>query len=135
MKKVDIRKIYVGEILKQNEVYQRQSQETGDTIFFQDKSHVWDYEKKSQIGLFVRVLGGYKHILTDTIYPKPSKRTGNKYVINPNNIEELVKKERALASHLINKYQSYYIDTTVLEVLEEDLNSYTEYLEEEENEL
>ena len=131
MKKVDIRKIYVGEILKQNEVYQKQSQDTWDVIFFQDTSYVWDYEKESQLGLFVRVLGGYKHILTDTIYPKPSKKTGNKHVINPNNIEELVKKERALTSHLVNKYQSYYMDTSVIQALEERINSDAKYIEEE----
>ena len=131
MKKVDIRKIYVGEILKQNEVCQKQSQDTWDVIFLQDSSYVWDYEKESQLGLFVRVLGGYKHILTDTIYPKPSKKTGNKHVINPNNIEELVKKERALTSHLVNKYKSYYMDTSVIQALEERINSDAKYIEEE----
>ena len=129
MKKIDIRKIYVGEILKQNEVYQKQRQD--DIIFFAYTSYVWDYEKESQLGLFVRVLGWYKHILTDTIYPKPSKRTGNKHVINPNNIEELVKKERALTSHLVNKYQSYYMDTSVIQALEERINSDAKYIEEE----
>ena len=50
MKKIDIRKVYVCEILKQNEVYQKQSQNTWDVVFLQDTSYVWDYEKESQAG-------------------------------------------------------------------------------------
>lgn len=130
MKTVDIRKIYVGEILKQKDVYERHSSDLWDILFFQDKSYVWDYEEDSHLGLFVRVLGGYKHILTDTIYPKPSKRTENKYVINPDNIEELVKCERELCSHLIEKYQSYNIDYGTIKALEDRINENENYSEE-----
>ena len=122
MKTVDIRKIYVGEILKQKDVYERHIECPWFTLFFAEKSYVWDYEEDSQLGLFVRVLGGYKHILTDTIYPKPSKRTENKYVINPDNIEELVKCERELCSHLIEKYQSYNIDYGTIKAVEDRIN-------------
>ena len=131
MKKVDIRNIYVGEILKQTSVKETMS---GDSTF-DGPLYTWDYEDQSQLGLFTRTLGGYKHILTDTIYPKPSKRNGNKHVINPDNIEEFVKRERALASHLIEKYQSYDMDISVIKALEERINSDAKYIEENEETL
>lgn len=132
MKKVDIRKIYICEILKQTGVRKIQD---NNIVFGHDPYYVWDYEDQSQLGLFTRTLGGYKHILTDTIYPKPSKRTGNKHVINPDNIEEFVKMERALASHLVEKYQSYDMDISVIKTLEERINSDKKYLEENEDAL
>ena len=130
MKTVDIRKIYVGEILKQTEVRTKLDWNAWDGIFGPEKSICWDYEKDTQLGLFVRVLGGYKHILTDTIYPKPSKRTGNKYVINPENIEELVKCERELCTHLKDKYQSYNMDISVIKAIEDRLNNNSRHAEE-----
>ena len=136
MKKIDIRKVYVCEILKQNEVYQKQSQNTWDVVFLQDTSYVWDYEKESQLGLFVKTPIGYKHIVTDVVYPMPSKRTGNKHVINPKNIERLVVRERARSSHIIGKYRSYNIDVGVYAVLEELINEENKYgAEEQDNEI
>ena len=124
MKTVDIRNIYVCEILKQTETYEKQSQSTLDLLFFKENSYDWIYKKptQSKFGLFTRTLGGYKHILTDTIYPKPSKRTVNKYVINPDNIEKLVKREEDICSSLINKHKSFYMNTDVIKTLEDRLN-------------
>jgi len=120
MKKVDIRNIYECEILKQTKVIKIQD---NNIVFGHDPYYSWTYEEdQSQLGLFVRVLGGYKHIVTDTIYPKPSKKTGNKHVINPDNIERFVIKERELANHLIEKYQSYDMDIGVIKALEERIN-------------
>lgn len=136
MKKIDIRKVYVCEILKQNEVYQKQSQNTWDVVFLQDTSYVWDYEKESQLGLFVKTPLGYKHIVTDVVYPMPSKRTGNKHVINPKNIERLVVRERARSSHIIGKYRSYNIGADVYAVLEEFINEESKLdSEEQDNEI
>ena len=132
MKNVDIRKIYICEILKQTAVRKIKD---NNIVLGHDPYYVWDYEDQSQLGLFTRTLGGYKHILTGTIYPKPSKRTGNKHVINPDNIEEFVKRERALASHLIEKYQSYDMDRSVIKALEERINSDAKYIEENEETL
>ena len=132
MKKVDIRKIYICEILKQTGVRKIQD---NNIVLGHDPYYVWDYEDQSQLGLFTRTLGGYKHILTDTIYPKPSKRTGNKHVINPDNIEEFVKMERALASHLVEKHQSYNMDISIIKTLEERINNDKKYLEENEDAL
>ena len=134
MKKIDIRKVYVCEILKQNEVYKKQSQNTWDVVFFQDTSYVWDYEDQSQLGLFVKTPVGYKHIVTDTVYPLPSKRTGNKHVINPKSIEKLVIKERARCSHIIARYRSYNIGTDVYAVIEECINEDAKYKDDEQDE-
>jgi hypothetical protein len=119
MKKVDIRKVYVGEILKQGEVTKIQD---NNIVLGHDPYYVWNYDDETQLGLFVRVLGGWKHILTDTIYQKLSKRTGNKHVINPDYIEEFVKTERVLANHIINKYKTFYMDMDVIKALEERIN-------------
>lgn len=134
MKKVDIRKILVCEILKQTGVTKV---EDDNVVLGHDPYYVWDYENQDtkQFGLFVRTLGGYKHILTDTIYPKPSKRTGNRYVINPDTIDELVKYERAYCSYLINKNQSYYIEKYAIQYLEERVNSVANFVDEDEEEL
>ena len=128
MKKIDIREIYVGEILKQTEVKKITD---NNIVFGHDPYYVWDYEDESQLGLFVRALGGYKHILTDTIYHKPSKRTGNQHVINPDNIEEIVKSHRNLSIHLINTYNSYRMYFQTLKALEERINEDKEYFDEE----
>lgn len=119
MKKIDIRKIYVGEILKQTSVKKITD---NNVVLGHDPYYVWNYENFSQIGLFYKTLSGYKHILTDTIYPKPSKRTGRKYVINPENVEELVKCERTLCSNLVNKYHSYLVDYDVVKSIEDKIN-------------
>lgn len=120
MRKVDIRKVYVCEILKQTEV--RKIVDNRHLVLGHDPYYLWDYEDEKQLGLFVRTLGGYKHILTDTVYPKPTKRTGNKHVINPDTIEEFVKCERERANHLLNKYKTFYMDMDVIQALEETIN-------------
>ena len=116
--KQDIRKIYVCEILKQTEV-----KEISPSSFGIDGIYTWDYEEDSKFGLFKRVLGGYKHILTDTIYPKPSRKTGNQHVINTKNAELLVKRERELCTHLIQKYGSYYMNPDVIKLIEDRINN------------
>ena len=119
MKKVDIRKVFVCEILKQTDVIKM---EDDRLVMGHDTYYKWDYEKESQLGLFVKTPLGYKHIVTDVVYPMPSKRTGNKHVINPKNIERLVVRERARSSLIIGKYRSYNIDVGVYAVLEELIN-------------
>ena len=115
MKRFDIRKIYVCEIMKQGPVREIQRGLGGH--------YTWNYEEDdNSYGLFVRGLGGYKHILTDTIYKEPSRNTGNQHVINPRTIELLVKKERALASHLIGKYKTFYMERGIIELLENRVN-------------
>ena len=116
MKKTDIRNIYVCEILKQSKVEEHDD-------YYWGTSYTWGYEKDSTMGLFVRALGGYKHILTDTIYPKPSNKTGNKYVINPDNMEKLTTHQRELCSHIINENKSFYIDSDTIKYLEDRINN------------
>ena len=128
--KVDIREIYVCEILKQSSVTKVVD---NNIVFGHDPYYEWNYDDKTQLGLFVRVLGGYKHIVTDTVYPKPSKRTGNKHVINPDNIELFTTKERNLANHLIEKYQSYFLDIYTIKALEDRINEEKDYVDEDDN--
>ena len=120
MKKVDIRKIYICEIAKQGAV----KKISDDRLVFGCDTHFkWDYEKGGEYGLFTLVLGAYKHILTDTIYPRASYKTGNKIVVKPDNIELFVRKEREISSHLINKYGSFNMGMDVIKLLEERINS------------
>ena len=132
MKRVDIRDIYVCEILKQTEVTKIQDD---NIILGHDPYYIWNYSKQSSYGLFTRTLGGYKHILTNTIYPKPSKKTGNKHVINPESIEKLTIREKDLCSLLISLNNSYYLDPTKIRHIEERINNEAKELDEDVQEL
>lgn len=128
MKKVDIRKIYICEIVKQGTVQKVSNEHSGLNY---NSNFKWNYEKRGEYGLFTLALGAYRHILTDTIYPRASYKTGNKVVIMPDNIKLFVREERVLAAHLIDKYKSYYMDPSVIQALEERINSDAKYIDEE----
>ena len=101
-----MRKVYVGEILKQTEVTEHPwTDQLRAGHYF-----AWDYEIGSKFGLFVKTLGGYKNILTNKIYRLPSKRTGKKYVINPENVQKFSKYDQSLYSRVVEKYDSVYVD-------------------------
>ena len=119
MKNIDLRKVYVCEILKQSEV---KLIDDTDILLGKEPKYTWSFEKESKLGLFLKTIFGYKHILTDTIYPLPSKRTGNSYVINPQNTEKLTKKERALCSLLIEQHRSYNVTLSRIRLIEEHIN-------------
>ena len=96
MKKVDIRKIYVGKIAKQSEV----SGKINDVRFLGQTYKVltnpnWEYDNNGQYGLFVKVplyIGfktAYKHILTGNPYFKADECSGGHEVIIPESLEKL----------------------------------------------
>lgn len=88
-------------------------------------------------GLFVKGISGYIHILTDSKYKEATNSSVSvgEHVINPKYTELLTKKERALASHLIEKYQSYYMDLSIIKALEERINSDAKILDENDDDL
>jgi len=119
----DIRKILECEILKQKDVVLKK-----EIVVVHGKpfevvvDRTWDFDDEIKIGLFVKTIRGFKHILTDTIYPEPSDKTANRYVVNPRSAEQFVVKERVLATHLINRY-GYSIGNDVVECIEQRLNN------------
>ena len=143
MKTFDIRKIYVCQIQVVNNLFEEQTDED-ETVCLNGRRLV--IGKKTQgfyelnennvtYGLFVKGLTGFRHILTGCKYrvATNSSISIGEYVINPKHIELLTKKERVLASHLIDKYQSYDMDFSVIKKLEERINSDAKCLAEDED--
>ena len=122
MNTVDMRKIYILEIVKQTKV--NKYIDTQSLTFWPKASvsYHWNYEQTGNFGLFVKTMGGFKHILTNTIYPLPSKNTGLNYVVNPDNITLFVQEEGSLANHLYVKNKSYKLSMDEIEHLEERIN-------------
>ena len=145
MKKVDIRKIYVCQIQEISNLFEEQTNEDdigyihGIRLVLGKKIQGFYELNENDVtyGLFVKGVTGFKHILTGSKYrvATNSSISIGEHVINPKHIELLTKKERALASHLIDKYQSYYMDFSVIKALEERFNSDAKYLEENEETL
>lgn len=130
MRKVDLRKVYVCEILKQTEVVKTKRRFKARN---RDLLCHWGYEGESRFGLFEKTAMGYKHVLTEVLYSKPSKRTGNQYVINPNNIQEYMKANLKFATRLVNHFESFEMDMRVVEILEDKLNEDKNLKQAEEN--
>ena len=127
MKKVDIRKIYVGEIAKQSKVsYEKNNVTVLGKNYEYQTNHSWTYESDIYYGLFKKVLYGlnvaYKHILTDTTYFEANYASGNHYVVIPESIEKLTQKEVEFCSHLISKNKSFNIDIDQIQNIEEHIN-------------
>ena len=142
MKKIDIRKIYVCQIQVVSNLFEEKTDEDvvvslrGRRVVVGKKTQGFYEldEKDVTYGLFIKGVTGFKHILTGSKYSvatNPSISIGE-HVINPKHIELLTKRERALATHLINKYQSYDMDISIIQALEERVNRDAQYLAEEE---
>ena len=145
MKKVDIRKIYVCKIQVVSNLFEEQTDEDeivclhGRRLVIGKKIRGFYELDENDVcyGLFVKGITGYRHILTGSKYREatnPSIAIGE-HVINPKHTELLTKKERVLASHLVDKYQSYDMDISVIKALEERINSDSKYIEENEDTL
>lgn len=143
MKSVDIRKIYVCEIQKINNLYQEKTDED-DIVCIMGRTAVVGKKVKNfystdendiSYGLFIKGLLGYKHILTGTKYKVGAGICPSigEHIINPNNIELLSKRERELVSHLIAKYQSYDMDYSIIKALEDHINNNAEFIVEDED--
>ena len=140
MKKIDIRKIYVCQIRVISNLFKQQTDED-EIVCIQGRrlaigKKIQGFyeldENDVSYGLFVKGITGYRHILTGSKYREatnPSVTIGE-HVINPTYTELLTKKERALASHLIDKYQSFDMDISLIKPLEERINGDAKYLNE-----
>lgn len=143
MKKFDIRKIYVCQIQEVSNLFEEQTDEDeivhihGRRLVVGKKIQGFYELNENNVsyGLFVKGLTGFKHILTGSKYrvATNSSISIGEHVINPKHIELLTKKEKGLASHLIDKYQSYYMDFSVIKALEERINNNAKYLAEDED--
>ena len=133
MKRVDMRKIYICEIVRQSKVDVEKEQivvygKTFDAI----KNVTWTYEHINEWGLFIKTLLGYKHILTGVTYSTPASDTGGQRVVNTSNIEKFAQAERNLAIHFVQKNQSYNLNMLEIEYLEERINNERNSVEEDE---
>jgi len=118
-KTYDIRNIYVATIAKQGEVQEYIHHVTGIDIHTYD----WNYGNESKLGLFVKTLGGYKHILTGTNYKIANRKTAGQFVIKPNEIYEVCKYDKDIAKFLIQSNKSYRITLRQIDYLEDRFNS------------
>ena len=121
MKTVDIRKVLVGSIAKQSKVSRVvESPNLPCSI----SCPTWDYDKGSaHKGLFIRVLGGFKHISTGKIYPKATRFTGGKTVINPESIKGFAQKHPSVIARLFEIQRSYHVSVDAIKEVEQTLFS------------
>ena len=117
----DIRNIYVATIAKQGRVRELVQREAG--FLFRDiYTYDWDYSDE-KLGLFVKTIGGYKHILTGTIYKVANRKTGSEFVVEPEEIHEVCKYDKNLAKFLITNNKSYRITLNQINYMEDRFNS------------
>lgn len=122
-KSYDIRNIYVATVAKQSKVRQIGTYKKALFLVVAEIANCdWDFSDE-KIGLFVKTIGGYKHILTDTIYKIPTCKTGGQYVIKPDEIHELCKYDRNLAKHFITKNNSYRVTLDQISYMEDRFNN------------
>ena len=120
MKKTyDIRNIYVATIAKQSDVESTRHIEGKILTYYTDD---WDYSD-DKIGLFVKTIRGYKHILTGIIYDLASYKTGGEFVIIPEEIYEVCKYDINLAKHLVIKNNSYRLTLDQINHMEDRFNN------------
>lgn len=140
MKTFDIRKIYVCQIQEISNIFEKQI----DGYVYHGGSKIYSgptmrkvctlNESEISYGLFIKGLTGYKHILTGTKYRLANNSCVHigEPVINPDKIELFTKRERTLASNLVNKYQSFDIDINIIKELEDQINGNSKHIEENE---
>lgn len=86
-------------------------------------SYDWGYYDDKKIGLFVKTVGGYKHILTGTTYNIANKNSGCQFVIEPDTLHQLCKYDRNLAKHFITKNGSYKLTLDQIDYMEDRFNN------------
>jgi len=122
----DIRGIYVGSITKQTEVREDVkyyvNYSDSSTGFLTERDSKWDYEGQDKIGLFVKTINGYKHILTGEVYRTPTRKTGNQYVVLDESLIALAKYDINIAKHFVQKNKSYKISVEQIDYLENRFN-------------
>lgn len=118
----DVRTIYVGTIAKQTEVKEYVNYGDFSTGFLTERDYKWDYEKDNKIGLFVKTINGYMHILTGALFKTPTRRTGNQHVVLKDSLTELAKYDTNIVKHFVQKNNSYRISLEQIDYLENRFN-------------
>lgn len=119
----DVRNIYVGTIAKQTKVKEYVNYGDFSTGFLTERDYKWDYEKLNEIGLFVKTINGYKHILTGAVYKTPTRKTGNQYVVLDDSLTELSKYAKNIVAHLIQNNNSSKLTVKQIAYLENRFNN------------
>lgn len=120
-KSYDIRNIYVATIAKQGKV--RTYVKRGAGFLFRDiYSYDWDYNDE-KIGLFVKTIGGYKHILTGTTYNIANRKSALQFVIKSDTLHEVCKYDRNLTKHFVTKNNSYRVTLDQINYMEDRFNN------------
>lgn len=119
MRFTDIRDIYICNIIERKE-NDDQENDSQDNIQYDGK----------YLGLFVRSLGGYKHILTGLQYYKSTSLRKDNHIIDSNSIELLIKKEKDICVDYVDMYQSCFVDNTFIVNLENKLNNKKNFFDE-----
>ena len=114
-------KIYVATIAKQGKVRTYVKREAG--FLYRDiYSYDWDYSDE-KIGLFVKTIGGYKHILTGTTYNIANRKSGLQFVIKSDTLHEVCKYDRNLTKRFITKNNSYRVTLDQINYMEDRFNN------------
>lgn len=121
MRRADMRKLYVCEIVKQVTVGSDSEMNQNDTRV-DLTNNAWSYERNSKYGLFLKTVGGYKRITFGVTYKLPSSETVGEEVVDPESVEEFVKAEKKLAEFFFNRNKSYSLDFIEAAYIEHRIN-------------
>ena len=123
----NINNLYVGLIAQQSGVTIPQKE---DFYFFGEvPNYTWTYSPV-KMGIFIKTIRGYKHVLSGTYYRIAGKMTGNKTVIAKNNIQPFTQFDSELTLAL-TKHKQLHLNTYQIKKLEE---RYTKLMLENKNE-
>ena len=118
MRKVDMRKLYICEIVKQSNVKADEAASYGD----QSVCGGWICERDGELGVFVEVANGYKHVRTGEVYKMPSSETVGQKVIDPASVKDFVKAAPNLAIFFAKRNKSYALGFVEVSYIEYRIN-------------
>ena len=121
MRSVDMRRLYVCEIVKQSAIDAGCSGDKNSTRVA-SINNGWHYERDNEYGLFIKTPCGYKHILTGVTYKTPSRETVNQRVVDPASIKEFVESENKLAMFFSKRNKSYSLGFIEIAYIEHRIN-------------
>ena len=116
IEKYDIRKIYIGYVSKHIDIVK---DEYDETISY----YKYDTDD-TKIGLFVRSLLGFKHILTGKTYKIASKFSLHKVVIERDRIFDFILYDKKMSRTILQQTKSYELTLEQIEQIEKGLNKY-----------
>lgn len=121
MRRVDMRKLCVCEIVKQVAVDGGSEINQNDTEV-ESANNGWSYERNNEYGLFLKTDCGYKRVVYGVTYKIPSSETIGENVVDPKSVEEFVKAERNLAKFFFNRNKSYSLGFIEAAYIEHRIN-------------